>query len=243
MIFEHGNFAEALRMGLRAWNLNDLEDKIPAMAHFAELVLDANRELNLTRIVEPREMAVKNFLDSLSILMLEWPAQLRCLDLGTGAGFPGVPLALAREGWELMLLDSLRKRLAFLDRAAAELELRNVGTLHARAEDAGKDPEHREVYDLVVSRAVASLPVLLELGTPLVKVGGFFAAYKSGEVDAEIQSAAAAMEAMHVGLERVFPLQLPFDLGERTILLFKKTAPTPGSYPRRAGIPEKRPLR
>ena len=113
MIFEHGNFAEALRMGLRAWNLNDLEDKIPAMAHFAELVLDANRELNLTRIVEPREMAVKNFLDSLSILMLEWPAQLRCLDLGTGAGFPGVPLALAREGWELMLLDSLRKRLAF----------------------------------------------------------------------------------------------------------------------------------
>ena len=97
-----------------------------------------------------------------------------------------------------------------MDRAAAELELPNVRTLHARAEDAGKDPEHREVYDLVVSRAVASLPVLLELGTPLVKVGGFFAAYKSGEVDAEIQSAAAAMEAMHVGFRTSVPFAAAF---------------------------------
>ena len=237
-----GPFAEVLREGLRSWQLAHLEDRVPAMVRFAELVERTNRELNLTRIVEPQEMAVKNFLDSLSLLLVDWPEELRCLDLGTGAGFPGVPLALAREGWEITLLDSLRKRLAFLDGAAGELGLANVSTLHARAEDAGRQAQHRESYDLVVSRAVASLPVLLELGTPLVKVGGVFAAYKGAEVEAELESASRAMEILKVSLERVFPLELPLGMGGRTILLFRKEAPTPSAYPRRAGIPEKRPL-
>lgn len=98
-----------LREGLRSWQLAHLEDTVPAMVRFAELVERTNRELNLTRIVEPQEMAVKNFLDSLSLLLVDWPEELRCLDLGTGAGFPGVPLALAREGWEITLLDSCAK--------------------------------------------------------------------------------------------------------------------------------------
>ena len=213
MTFAGGPFAEVLREGLRSWQLAHLEDRVPAMVRFAELVERTNRELNLTRIVEPQEMAVKNFLDSLSLLLVDWPEELRCLDLGTGAGFPGVPLALAREGWEITLLDSLRKRLAFLDGAAGELGLANVSTLHARAEDAGRQAQHRESYDLVVSRAVASLPVLLELGTPLVKVGGVFAAYKGAEVEAELESASRAMEILKVSLERVFPLELPLGMG------------------------------
>lgn len=242
MTFQSSLFSEILQEGLEAWGLTHLEDAIPAMARFAELVVQTNRELNLTRIVEPEEMALKNFLDSLGILRLAWPDELRCLDLGTGAGFPGVPLALAREGWQFTLLDSLRKRLLFLGEAAEELGLGNVCTLHARAEDAGRQRDHRESYDLVVSRAVAALPVLLELCTPLVKVGGVFAAYKGGQLEPEIESAARASKVLNVELERVFPLELPRGLGERTILLFRKTRPTPSAYPRRAGVPAKRPL-
>ncbi|HPT83078.1 MAG TPA: 16S rRNA (guanine(527)-N(7))-methyltransferase RsmG [Limnochordia bacterium] len=242
MNFERALFEQVLSEGLQALGLAQLEEKVPAMGRFAELVVERNRQLNLTRLVEPREMAVKNFLDSLSILLLDWPQRLQCLDLGTGAGFPGVPLALAQEGWELVLLDSLRKRLAFLEEAAAELSLGNVRTFHARAEEAGRQPDWREQCDLVVSRAVAALPVLLELSTPLVKVGGVFAAYKGGAVEPELKSAARAMEALSVQLERVFPLELPLGMGKRNILLFRKTGPTPAAYPRRPGLPAKRPL-
>jgi 16S rRNA (guanine527-N7)-methyltransferase len=242
MSFDRELFDATLLEGLHAWPLEDLGSKVPQMGQFAELVVRANEELNLTRIVEPQEMAVKNFLDSLSILLLDWPQKLRCLDLGSGAGFPGVPLAVARENWQWVLLDSLRKKLAFLEKAAGELRLPNVTTLHARAEDAGRDTGQREQYDLVVSRAVASLPTLLELATPLVKIGGVFAAYKGGSVDHELQSAGRAIRLLQLDLERVFPLQLPGGFGERTILLFRKIGPTPSAYPRRAGIPAKRPL-
>lgn len=242
MNFNFGTFSDTLIQGLRQFGLDKLEDKVALMARFADLVLRTNEELNLTRIVEPEEMALKNFLDSLSLLRLEWPVELRCLDLGTGAGFPGVPLAIAQEKWQVTLLDSLKKRLTFLEAAATELELGNVRTFHARAEDAGRDGTQREQYDLVVSRAVAALPVLLELSVPLVKVGGCFAAYKSADVDDEVASAAKAVRVLRVELEQVFPLELPYGMGRRTLLLFRKTGPTPSSYPRRAGIPAKRPL-
>lgn len=243
MTFAGGPFAEVLREGLRSWQLAHLEDRVPAMVRFAELVERTNRELNLTRIVEPQEMAVKNFLDSLSLLLVDWPEELRCLDLGTGAGFPGVPLALAREGWEITLLDSLRKRLAFLDGAAGELGLANVSTLHARAEDAGRQAQHRESYDLVVSRAVASLPVLLELAAPLVKVGGVFLAYKSSDALAELEESSKALQLLQMQIEQVFATDLPFSMGERSLLLFRKTGKTPPLYPRRAGLPSKQPLK
>lgn len=242
MTWDRDLFEEALSNGLQAWSLDHCAAKVPEMARFAELVVHTNQQLNLTRIVEPVEMALKNFLDSLSILQLPWPTEMRCMDVGTGAGFPGVPLAMVQGGWEVVLLDSLRKRLDFLAGAAAELSLDNVSILHSRAEDAGRHKEHRQGYDLVVSRAVAALPVLLELCTPLVKEGGLFAAYKGAGAALEVESAATAMDILQVRLERVFPLELPGEMGERNILLFRKTAPTPRSYPRKAGVPAKRPL-
>ncbi|NMB00881.1 MAG: 16S rRNA (guanine(527)-N(7))-methyltransferase RsmG [Firmicutes bacterium] len=242
MEFDASIFQSTLRQGLSEWDLSHLEDRIPQMQDFAELIIETNKTLNLTRIVESEEMAIKNFLDSLSCLNLAWPEKMRVLDLGTGAGFPGIPLAIAQPGWSIVLLDSLKKRLKFLDDAIEKLSMTNVSTFHARGEDAGQAPEHRETYDLVVSRAVASLPVLLELCIPLVRVGGHFIAYKSTEAGVELEKSSKAMKELHVQKEQVFSLQLPLDMGERNLLVFKKLGPTPPVYPRRAGVPSKHPL-
>lgn len=242
MNFDQGLFESTLSTAADQWGLSISKAELAKMVQFAKIVVKVNQTLNLTRIVEPEEMAIKNFLDSLSCLLLDWPAKLRCLDLGTGAGFPGVPLALCRPEWSIVLLDSLRKRLTFLEEASQQLGLANVTTLHARAEDAGQDKKQRESYDLVVSRAVASLPVLLELSTPLLKVGGHFVAFKASEAGAELASSARALKELNVELEQVFPLALPVDMGERNLLVFRKIGATPRLYPRRAGIPNKKPL-
>ena len=242
MDFNRDLFQSTLLQGLKAWDLDALQTWIPAITRYVELVLDTNQTLNLTRIVEPEEMAIKNVLDSLALLRLDWPARLSCVDLGTGAGFPGVPLALCRRDWSIVLLDSLRKRLRFLDHAAETMGLTNVVTLHARAEDAGQAKEHREKYDLVVSRAVASLPVLLELASPLVKVQGAFVAYKSGDAPSELEQSSKALRELNMQVEHVFPLELPLFMGERNLLLFRKKATTPPLYPRRPGLPGKQPL-
>lgn len=242
MGFDKKVFQSVLVQGLSEWNLHYLEDHLPSFTDFAQGIIETNRSLNLTRIVEPEEMAIKNILDSVGLLRLDWPQELRCLDLGTGAGFPGVPLAICRPDWSIMLLDSLRKRLRFLEETSDYLGLTNVMTLHARAEDAGQNKRHRETYDLVVSRAVAHLPVLLELATPLVKVGGHFVAYKGGEAALEIEASTRAMNQLRVTLEQVFVTNLPFGMGSRNLLIFKKQAPTPPPYPRKAGTPNQKPL-
>ena len=242
MSFDKNVFQSTLELGLKELELEELLPSLPAFLIFAEQVIETNRTLNLTRIVAPEEMAIKNFLDSLALLRLDWTGELRCLDLGTGAGFPGVPLALARPGWSLTLLDSLQKRLRFLDSATRELGLSNLTTLHARAEDAGRSPDHRESYDLVVSRAVAHLPVLLELATPLVKVGGHFVAYKGSEASSELEESSRALRELKVEKEHMFEIDLPLDMGSRSLIIFRKLASTPSSYPRRAGVPNKSPL-
>ena len=242
MSFDLGIFETTLRDGLKAWNLPCDAKTLAAMGQFSLEIIEVNQGLNLTRIVEPTEMAVKNFLDSLSLLLLQLPTELNVLDVGTGAGFPGIPLAISRPQWSIVLLDSLRKRLNFLDEASQKLGLDNVVTLHARAEDVGQDAKHRESYDLVVSRAVANLPVLLELCSPLVKVGGRFIAFKSGEARQELTASQVALEKLNMELEQTFDLELPLSMGERTLLVFRKIGETPSVYPRRAGLPSKRPL-
>ncbi|MCK9524341.1 MAG: 16S rRNA (guanine(527)-N(7))-methyltransferase RsmG [Limnochordia bacterium] len=242
MSFEREVFQTALETGLKAWDLEEFTPSLPAFADFAESVVETNQTLNLTRIVEPEEMAIKNFLDSLAVLRLEWPQSVSCLDLGTGAGFPGVPLAIVKREWSFVLLDSLRKRLRFLQGTATSQGLTNLGTLHARAEDAGQDKTHRQGYDLVLSRAVAHLPVLLELATPLTRVGGRFVAYKGSEAVAELKASSQAMKELNLDVELVFDIDLPLEMGARTLLVFRKLRPTPPSYPRKAGIPNKQPL-
>lgn len=236
-------FSRALETGLSEWGIEVSKEDQEKLMQFAEMVLDGNQRLNLTRITEPQEMAVKHFVDSLACLLIGLPdGHLRCLDVGTGAGFPGIPLAICRPEWDLVLLDSLKKKLSFIDQSISSLELVNARTLHARAEDAGQNAEFREQFDVVVSRAVARLPVLLELCIPLLKVGGTFIAMKGAEGIEEVEESGNALKELLSSVDQVFNLELPFQMGQRTLIVIRKDAATDERYPRRAGIPAKRPL-
>ena len=212
---------------------------------YRELVLSANQEINMTAITDPDEFLEKHFLDSLAIISLpEFTAATRCIDVGTGAGFPGAPLALFDDSKEWVLLDSLQKRMAFVQGWLEELSICNAETMAGRAEDLAKDPAHRERYDLCVSRAVADLPILLEYCLPFVSVGGSFVAYKGATTEDEVERSAAALEKLGGTVDRVIKKAIPMsaDAEEHTLVVVKKQEPTPAQYPRNAGIPKKRPL-
>ena len=203
---------------------------------YQRLLAEWNERMNLTAITDPVEVAEKHFADSLAALPYLKPG-MRVIDVGTGAGFPGVPLLIMEPKLELTLADSLHKRLTFLDALLKELGL-TATLVHGRAEDLGQDRLYRERFDAATSRAVANLPVLLELTTPFVKVGGSAIAYK-GDAAEELQNAKSAAFLLHVKLRTV---ELASDLGKRCLIFADKMAPTPKQYPRKAGTPNKKPL-
>jgi len=216
---------------------------------YAEQLLQTNRHTNLTRITAPDEVAVKHFVDSVSVLVAcpALPPGARVADIGTGAGFPGLPLAIVRPDLSVTLVDALAKRLRFLESVIENLGLGNVTLVHGRAEDVGREAAHRERYDLVVARAVAALPTLLEWCAPLVRVGGRFLALKSGDMDDELAAAANAARLLNVRLVRDLALTLP-PVGDdpaapaRRLLLYEKLAPTPAHLPRRPAEIKAKPL-
>ena len=203
---------------------------------YQRLLAEWNERMNLTAITDPVEVAEKHFADSLAALPYLKPG-MRVIDVGTGAGFPGVPLLIMEPKLELTLADSLHKRLTFLDALLKELGL-TATLVHGRAEDLGQNRLYRERFDAATSRAVANLPVLLELTTPFVKVGGSAIAYK-GDAAEELQNAKSAAFLLHVKLRSE---ELISDLGKRCLIFADKTAPTPKQYPRKAGTPNKKPL-
>ena len=203
---------------------------------YHRLLSEWNERMNLTAITDPVEVAEKHFADSLAALPYLKPG-MKVIDVGTGAGFPGVPLLIMEPGLELTLADSLQKRLTFLDALLKELGLK-AALVHGRAEDLGQNKLYREQFDAALSRAVANLPVLLELTTPFVRVGGTAIAYK-GDADQELESAKTAAFLLHVKLRGV---DLDSNLGKRCLIFADKIAPTPRSYPRKAGTPSKKPL-
>ena len=203
---------------------------------YHRLLSEWNEKMNLTAITDPVAVAEKHFADSLAALPYLKPG-MKVVDVGTGAGFPGVPLLIMEPGLELTLADSLQKRLTFLDALLKELGLK-AALVHGRAEDLGQNKLYREQFDAALSRAVANLPVLLELTTPFVRVGGTAIAYK-GDADQELESAKTAAFLLHVKLRGV---DLASPLGRRCLIFADKIAPTPRSYPRKAGTPSKKPL-
>ena len=203
---------------------------------YQRLLSEWNERMNLTAITDPVGVAQKHFADSLAALPYLKPG-MAVIDVGTGAGFPGVPLLIMEPRLQLTLADSLQKRLTFLDALLKELDL-PAELVHGRAEDLGQDRRYRERFDGALSRAVASLPVLLELATPFVKVGGAAIAYKGDAVE-ELANARGAAFLLHVQLRQV---DLVSDLGKRCLIFADKVAPTPRAYPRKAGTPNKRPL-
>lgn len=210
---------------------------------YYELLVERNKVMNLTGITDYDEVNLKHFTDSLTIVRLKDMSKITTLiDVGTGAGFPGIPIKIAFPHIKIVLLDSLNKRLKFLDDVIRELDLEEIRTLHGRAEDYAKKPEYREKFDLCVSRAVANLSTLSEYCLPFVKKGGSFVSYKSGEADEEIRSSENAVNILGGKIEKIEKFMLPdTDIG-RELVQIDKVKNTPGKYPRKAGVPAKEPL-
>jgi len=248
-----GAFLAVLREGLGwlGWSLP--EPTLEAMARYAALVRAWNERLNLTAITTPEGMAARHFVDSLTALRAfrepgwpptpaHWPPR-RLADVGTGAGFPGLVLKLAWPALTLTLIEATARKARFLEAAVRALHLEGVAILARRAEEVGRDPAHREGYDGAIARAVAELPTLLEYLLPLVRVGGVAVAMKGAEIEEELAAAQPALQRLGGALRERHDLAWPPHLSPRTLLVFEKIAPTPANYPRRPGIPEKRPLR
>lgn len=234
---------EILASGAAELGITLDEDQLDRFDAFTGLLLEWNQRLNLTRITDPEEIAVKHYLDSLSLLAaIEVAPNASLIDVGTGAGMPAIPLKIARPDLTVTMLDSVRKKLTFIETAVQELGLNEVKTVHARAEDAGRDKQYRERFDFTVSRAVARLSVLSELCMPFCKVGGWFVAYKGPDAAEEIAEAGNAVGKLGGRIARMEELSLPGGEGGRTLILIRKERRTPAGYPRKAGVPEKLPL-
>jgi len=209
---------------------------------YYELLIEKNKVMNLTAITEFKEVINKHFIDSVSLIKAYELSNQKILDLGTGAGFPGIPLKIVFPDTEIVLLDSLNKRILFLNEVIQKLGFKKITALHGRAEDYGKDRNYREQFDLCVSRAVAKLSSLSEYCLPFVKKEGCFVSYKSGQVETELEESAKAIKVLGAKVEKVKEFILPGTDIERTLVVLKKIKNTPSNYPRSAGKPSKEPI-
>lgn len=236
-------FKEELDRHLSALGFALSEQQFSQFAQYQAELLAWNTKVNLTALKEEKEIIIKHFYDSLLGLKVgAWSGQERVLDLGTGAGFPGIPLKLVSPALSLVLVDSLQKRVNFLQNLVGVLGLTEVAALHGRAEELGRDQHLRGKFDVVVSRAVAHLAVLAEYCLPFVKKGGVFLAYKGVDAQRECEEAGVALEKLGGKLLDIHRFSLPDAMGERSILRIKKVKATPITYPRRPGTPSKNPL-
>ena len=228
--------------GARAMGIAMTEAQAAQFARYHGLLCEANARMNLTRVPDnPDEAVDRNYLDCIAVLSGDFPAAATAIDVGSGAGFPGVPLAIMRPDIRFTLLDSLGKRAEFLQRVIDDLGL-NAEALHLRAEDAARRPELRERFDLAVARAVAPMNVLCEYLLPFVRVGGRMLALKGPTLDGELDAARGAIALLGGGIERAATLDIPGRDWDHRAAWIVKTAPTPEKYPRKAGLPTKKPL-
>ncbi|MFZ3103032.1 MAG: 16S rRNA (guanine(527)-N(7))-methyltransferase RsmG [Desulfitobacteriaceae bacterium] len=230
---------------IREWSLEKvgirLSDKqVAQFCNYGDLLLEWNQKMNLTSIVDPSEVILKHFVDSLT------PYQhlrgTRLADIGTGAGFPGIPLKIVQPSLQIVLVDSLNKRLDFLREVILKLNISGVDIIHARAEEVGRNTKYRAGFDIVTTRAVARLPVLLEYAIPLLKVNGIFIAMKGSQVDDELTEAKRALVELGAGIESIEKFSLGTEAEHRSLVIIRKYAVTSKEYPRKPGIPSKIPL-
>ena len=234
---------ERLREKAAAFGIELSDHQLEQFETFYEMLVEKNKVMNLTAITEKNEVIDKHFADSLALIKsgVSLTGQ-KILDLGTGAGFPGIPLKIAFPELEIVLLDSLNKRIKFLNEVIEALGLEKITAIHGRAEDFAKQKEYREQFDYVVSRAVANLTVLSEYCLPYVKTGGTFISYKSGTVQEEAEEAEKAINILGGQVKDITYFKLPDSEIDRSLVIINKKKSTPGKYPRKAGTPLKEPL-
>ena len=217
------------------------EEKIEKFYDYMNLLLDWNEKINLTAITKQEEIVLKHFIDSMTVLKYI-EKDKKIVDIGTGAGFPGIPISIVSNN-NVTLVDSLNKRINFLEDVISKLELKNVQALHYRAEDFGKDKLYREKFDITISRAVANLSTLVEYLLPLTKVGGKCICMKGQDAEEETKEAKFAIKELGGKIEKVEEFYLPETDMKRTIIIINKIKETPNKYPRKAGLPSKQPLK
>ena len=233
-------FSEELEIKAKQIEIELTKEQIEKYYNYMNLLLEWNEKINLTAIIEPREIILKHFVDSLTIAKYIKDDE-KLIDVGTGAGFPGIPLSIVKENTDIVLLDSLNKRINFLEEIKQNLKLKNITTIHGRAEEFGKNKNEREKYDIATSRAVASLNILLEYLLPLVKVGGRAICMKGSNIE-EIENAKNALEILGGKIEKIEEITLPNSDIKRNIIIVKKVKNTPSKYPRKPGTPSKEPI-
>lgn len=239
-------FEKLMEQGCEELSLALSKEQKEQFFRYYELLIEWNKVMNLTAITELPDVVTKHFVDSLLVAKTFSKiktASYYCIDVGTGAGFPGIPLKIAFPELKITLLDSLNKRIGFLNDVIGKLGLTDIAAVHGRAEDFGRDEKYREKFDLCVSRAVANLSTLSEYCIPFVKKGGMFIPYKSGKVENEVFEAGGAVKKLGGEIKPTVILTLPGTNVERTFIPIKKVGITPKKYPRKAGMPSKEPLK
>lgn len=233
---------ESIDVGLKNLDI-DIDYDYKLFDEFYELLVKGNEKTDLTTIIEREDVDIKHFLDSMTAFKIpEFRKEKTLIDIGTGAGFPAIPLKLVNPNLKITLLDGLNKRLIFLEEVIKEMNLENIRTLHSRGEIAGRDKNHREKYDIAVSRAVSRLNKLVELSLPLVKVGGIFLAMKGVDLKEELEEAQKAMEELGGKIRDVIEFNLTQGENGRTLVVIEKVKKTPSKYPRQYGQIKNKPL-
>ena len=238
---EFDEFKEKMIINVDKLGINLSEIQLKQFYSYMNLLIEWNKKINLTAITEPDEIILKHFVDSLTISKYISDGT-NVVDVGTGAGFPGIPLKIVRQDVDITLLDSLQKRINFLDEVINELNLEKITTVHSRVEDFGKNKKYREEFDIATSRAVANLSTLSEYLLPLVKVGGKVISMKGSLIQEELENSKNAIKILGGQIEKVDEFDLPNSDINRNIVLIDKIKNTPNRYPRKAGEPSKKPL-
>ena len=216
--------------------------QIEQFFEYMNLLIEWNEKMNLTAITEPDEIVLKHFIDSITILK-ELEDGSKLVDVGTGAGFPGIPLSIMNPTLKITLVDSLNKRLIFLQEVVNKLKLENIEIVHARAEEFGQNKKYREQFDIATSRAVANLSTLSEYLIPLVKIGGKVISMKASDAKQELNEAKKAIEVLGGTVEKIDEFNLPQSDIRRTVIIIRKNKLTPNKYPRKPGTPSKEPIK
>jgi 16S rRNA (guanine527-N7)-methyltransferase len=243
-IRDQNKLKKILVEGARELEIELSERQAKQFLTYLKILRHWNKRMNLTSLKDPKEIIVSHFLDSLTIIKgIEEIGPIRVIDIGTGAGFPGIPLKILRPEISLLLLDSSRKRIEFLEYLSKSLKLKGLEIIWSRAEEYGRKKGYREGYDIVLARALARLDILAELGIPFLKIRGLFIAQKGQNLGRELEEARRAIEILGGGLKGIISLRLPFSRKSRKLVIIEKVLETPPRFPRRPGIPQKRPLK